>query len=104
MARIIGWLGLLCYGAAGLGMAAQAAAPGVATPGVATPGHDKLLHRYLRMAISPDGQWTADVEGDSPPSGYGPALRDLVIRRVRDGTAVSLAMPCGRVPQCWPDF
>ena len=104
MARIIGWLGLLCYCAAGWGMASQADASGVATPGVATPAHDKPLHRYLRIAISPDGQWVADVEGDSPPSGYGPALRDLVIRRVHDGAAVNVAMPCGRVPQCWPDF
>jgi dipeptidyl aminopeptidase/acylaminoacyl peptidase len=93
MARIIGWLSLLVYCTGGLGTAQAEVA-----------GHDKLLHRYLRIAISPDGQWVADVEGDSPPSGYGPALRDLVIRRARDGAAVSVALPCGRVPQCWPDF
>ena len=71
---------------------APGAMPGVATTGVVTPGHDKLLHTYLRMAISPDGQWVAAVEGDSPPSGYGPALRDLVIRRVHDGTAVKVSL------------
>jgi dipeptidyl aminopeptidase/acylaminoacyl peptidase len=64
---------------------------------------EKLLHRYLSMAISPDAQWVADVEGDSPASGYAPPLRDLVIRRARDGAAVTVALPCGRVPQCWPD-
>ena len=61
-----------------------------------------LVHRFLQVEISPDAALVASVEGDSPPSGYYPPIRDLVIRRVRDGAAVKVAMPCGRVPQCWP--
>ena len=29
-------------------------------------------------------------------------VRDLVIREVDGGAAVAVALPCGRVPQCWP--
>src|SRR3984957_15620714 len=62
----------------------------------------RLVHRFLQIEISPDAALVASVEGDSPPSGFYPPIRDLVIRRVRDGSAVKVAMPCGRVPQCWP--
>jgi dipeptidyl aminopeptidase/acylaminoacyl peptidase len=44
----------------------------------------------------------ASVEGDSPQNGFYPPVRDLVIRRVRDGAATKIALPCGAVPQCWP--
>jgi dipeptidyl aminopeptidase/acylaminoacyl peptidase len=54
------------------------------------------------MEISPDGAFVASVEGDSPPSGYYPPIRELVIRRVRDGAATKIALPCGAVAQCWP--
>jgi dipeptidyl aminopeptidase/acylaminoacyl peptidase len=70
-------------------------------PEAASP--EKLVHRFLRVEISPDGRLVASVEGDSPPGGYYPALRELVIRRVRDGSALRVALPCGHVPQCWPD-
>jgi dipeptidyl aminopeptidase/acylaminoacyl peptidase len=60
------------------------------------------VHRFLRVEISPDGRLVASVEGDSPPGGYYPPLRELVIRRVGGG-AVEVALPCGHVPQCWPD-
>jgi hypothetical protein len=63
----------------------------------------RLVHRFLQVEISPDAALVASVEGDSPPSGFYPPIRDLVIRRVRDGAAVKIAMPCGRVPQCWPN-
>jgi dipeptidyl aminopeptidase/acylaminoacyl peptidase len=63
----------------------------------------RAAHRYLRVEISPDASRVASVEGDSPAGGYYPALRDLVIRRVRDGAAITVALPCGRVLQCWPD-
>jgi dipeptidyl aminopeptidase/acylaminoacyl peptidase len=66
------------------------------------PG-DRLVHRYLAVEISPDGELVASVEGDSSASGGAPTVRDLLIRRVRTGAAVSIAMPCGRVPQCWPE-
>jgi len=64
---------------------------------------ERLLHRYLNVVISPNGEAVADVEGDSPPGGYYPPLRELVIRRVRDGAAVTVAMPCGHVKECWPE-
>jgi len=62
----------------------------------------RLVHQFLQMAISPDAALVAAVEGDSPPSGFYPPIRDLVIRRARGGAAVTVVLPCGRVPQCWP--
>jgi dipeptidyl aminopeptidase/acylaminoacyl peptidase len=76
------------------------AAPAAAAP--SQPAPLRAVHRFLQVAISPDGAYVASVEGDSPPGGYYPELRDLVIRRVTDGRETHLALPCGRVPQCWP--
>src|SRR3984893_4277528 len=64
---------------------------------------DKPVHRFLRVEISPDAGFIASVEGDSPIGGYYPPLRELLIRRVRDAGIVRVALPCGHVPQCWPD-
>jgi dipeptidyl aminopeptidase/acylaminoacyl peptidase len=61
----------------------------------------KPMHNFLSVMISPDAKYVASVEGDSPPSGFAPPLRDLIIRKVSDGSAKSVDMPCGRVPQCW---
>jgi dipeptidyl aminopeptidase/acylaminoacyl peptidase len=70
----------------------------------AQPAADgRLVHRYMSVVISPDGETVADVEGDSPPGGYYPPIRDLVIRRVHDGNAIKVEMPCGRVKECWPE-
>jgi hypothetical protein len=64
----------------------------------------RLVHRYLGVEISPNGELVASVEGDSSKSGGAPTVRDLVIRPVRSGgRAITIPMPCGRVPQCWPD-
>ena len=63
----------------------------------------RLVHRFLQIEISPDASMVASVEGDSPPGGYYPRIRDLVIRRVPDGAARKIELPCGRVPECWPD-
>src|SRR5260370_35714402 len=63
----------------------------------------RLVHRFLDVEISPNGELVAAVEGDSSASGGAPTVRDLVIRHVSGGTAVTVPMPCGRVPQCWPD-
>jgi dipeptidyl aminopeptidase/acylaminoacyl peptidase len=64
----------------------------------------RLVHRYLGVEISPNGELVASVEGDSSKSGGAPTVRDLVIRPVRaGGKAITIPMPCGRVPQCWPD-
>ncbi len=66
------------------------------------PASTQLVHRYLQTEISPDAALVASVEGDSPPNVFYPPVRDLVIRRVRDGVAVRITLPCGQVPQCWP--
>jgi dipeptidyl aminopeptidase/acylaminoacyl peptidase len=63
---------------------------------------ERLVHRFLQVEMTADATLVASVEGDSPPSGFYPPIRDLVIRRVRDAAAVNVALPCGRVPQCWP--
>lgn len=68
----------------------------------ATAVPTNLVHRFLQVEASPDGAFVASVEGDSPPNGYHPPIRDLVIRRVRDGAAARVALPCGQVEQCWP--
>ena len=80
--------------------AALVCAMALGESGAAEPA--RLVHRYLQIEIAPDAALVADVEGDSPPSGFYPPIRDLMIRRVHDGAAVKVALPCGRVPQCWP--
>jgi dipeptidyl aminopeptidase/acylaminoacyl peptidase len=64
---------------------------------------DRLVHRYLDVEISSNGELVASVEGDSSKSGGAPTVRDLLIRHVSGGTAITIPMPCGRVPECWPD-
>ena len=70
-----------------------------AAPQSAAPG---LIHRFLQVTPSPDARYVASVEGDAPPSGYYPTIRELVIRRVQDGAATKIELPCGAVPECWP--
>ena len=60
------------------------------------------VHRYLATRLSPDANYVASVEGDSPPGGSLPEVRDLIIRSVATGTATRVELPCGRVPQCTP--
>jgi dipeptidyl aminopeptidase/acylaminoacyl peptidase len=64
---------------------------------------ERAVHRYLRTELSPDGTLVASVEGDSPDGGYWPRVRELVIRRVAGGDRISVALPCGRAAECWPD-
>jgi dipeptidyl aminopeptidase/acylaminoacyl peptidase len=80
-----------------------AAAPAAAGPSDPQRTGEQPVHRYLRVELSRDGSRVASVEGDSPAGGFSPRIRDLVIRGVRDGAAVTVALPCGRVPECWPD-
>jgi dipeptidyl aminopeptidase/acylaminoacyl peptidase len=75
---------------------AQIAAPEPVQP-------DRVVHRYNSVEISPNGDLIASIEGDSSPSGGPPTIRSLVIRPSRGGTALRIALPCGTVPQCWPD-
>lgn len=77
---------------------------GTSTSAGESAAPEQLVHRFLRTEVSPDAARVASVEGDSPPNGYYPPIRDLVIRRIKDGAAVRIALPCGQVPQCWPDF
>ncbi len=87
-----------------LGAAARITGAVLACSTVMAAGADtpRLVHRFLQVEISPDAALVASVEGDSPPSGYYPPIRDLVIRRVRDGEARKIDLPCGRVRECWP--
>jgi dipeptidyl aminopeptidase/acylaminoacyl peptidase len=65
---------------------------------------ERLVHRFLGVEISPNGELVASVEGESSKSGGAPTIRELMIRPVRSGgNAITIPMPCGRVPQCWPD-
>jgi dipeptidyl aminopeptidase/acylaminoacyl peptidase len=87
--RLESAIALLCIGL-GVGCAAQAAP-------------ERLVHRFLDVEISPNGELVASVEGDSSKSGGAPTVRDLLIRHVSGGAAITIPMPCGRVPECWPD-
>ncbi|MHB8476635.1 MAG: alpha/beta hydrolase family protein [Steroidobacteraceae bacterium] len=92
---------------AGIAVAASAIASATSAAAAVPPDSPdsstaRLVHRYLQVAIAPNGTYVASVEGDSPRGGYRPDLRDLVIRRVADGTETHVTLPCGRVPQCWP--
>jgi len=81
--------------AAGLAFAGLASTVLAAEP-------DRLVHRFLAIAVSPDGSAVASVEGDAPVSGFEPTVRDLVIRSSDGRTSVTVALPCGRVAECWP--
>jgi len=80
---------------------------GLANAAMAAAAEPSPVHRYLQVVISPDAAYVASVEGDSPRGGFYPELRDLVIRHAAvghaaDGEETRIALPCGRVPQCWP--
>jgi len=66
------------------------------------PPPERLVHRFLAVEMSPDGAFVASVEGDSPVGGFYPPMRELVIRDLSTGAAMEIALPCGKVPQCWP--
>jgi dipeptidyl aminopeptidase/acylaminoacyl peptidase len=63
---------------------------------------DRPVHQYLEVRLSPDAAYVASVEGDSPAGGYYPDVRELVIRSTNGAAEARIALPCGRVPQCWP--
>jgi dipeptidyl aminopeptidase/acylaminoacyl peptidase len=71
---------------------------GISRPAAA----DHPVHSVIAAAISPDGTRVASVEGDTPPSGAAPVLRDLVIRSADGQVSTTVALPCGRVRGCWP--
>ena len=64
---------------------------------------DRAVHRFVEVAISPDGQSVASVEGDLVSGGSQPPVQHLVLRRSDGrGSPVTVALPCGDAPQCWP--
>jgi dipeptidyl aminopeptidase/acylaminoacyl peptidase len=79
---------LLCTAAARAASTVRSPEPGV--------------HRYVEVQLSPDGAYVASVEGEVTAGGFYPDVRDLVIRAVKGGPEHRVALPCGRVPQCWP--
>jgi dipeptidyl aminopeptidase/acylaminoacyl peptidase len=81
---------------------ATAAALGesLASPASAVPA--QVVHRFISIAMSPDGKNVAAVEGDSSPSGGEPVVRSLVIRSVDGKRTVTVALPCGEARECWP--
>ena len=85
--------------AAGL---AAAAILGLATTSATAEAPPRPVHRFLAVALSPDGTRVASVEGDSSPAGGQPVVRDLVLRDVGGGPAITVALPCGRARECWP--
>lgn len=74
----------------------------------------RLVHRFLDVEVSPNGALVASVEGDAPVSGFYPPIRELVIRSARGrsvrgrsvpgANVTRIALPCGRVTECWPGF
>jgi dipeptidyl aminopeptidase/acylaminoacyl peptidase len=62
----------------------------------------RATHEFLAVRISPDGRYVASVEGDASPAGGAPTVRELVIRSSDGRTSTSVALPCGRVRECWP--
>jgi len=79
------------------------AAPAVSASDSPTAPTERPIHRFLAVEISPDAALVASVEGDSPVGGYYPLIRDLLIRRIDNGAAITVALPCGRVRECWPN-
>ena len=72
-------------------------------PALALGAAEPDPHRFLDVAISPDGHVVADVEGVAPPAEFVPPVQHLVLRQADGGgTPVAVALPCGEAPQCWP--
>jgi dipeptidyl aminopeptidase/acylaminoacyl peptidase len=63
---------------------------------------DRVVHRYVSLAMSPDGMNVASVEGDASPFGGEPVVRALVIRSIDGKHSVNVALPGGEVRECWP--
>ena len=96
---MIGSRGLSLYLAASATLALWLAGAPLAQ---AAPADGRLVHRFLDVQLSPDGVHIAAVEGDAPVGGSYPDVRELVIRSRSGGSEVHVALPCARVPQCWP--
>ncbi|HTX23435.1 MAG TPA: S9 family peptidase [Steroidobacteraceae bacterium] len=92
---------LLSFAASAESAFAAAAESAVAENGAAA-SPERLVHRFVEVRVSPDATRVASVEGDSPAGGTFPDVRDLLIRSVSGGSQRRVALPCGRVAECWP--
>jgi dipeptidyl aminopeptidase/acylaminoacyl peptidase len=86
----------------GLALVAALALPTLSLAASPSEPGLRAIHRFLTVAISPDGRRVASVEGDSGSAGGAPTIRDLVIRTVDGGQATTVPLPCGKVAECWP--
>ena len=77
---------LLFVGVSGLLVAAAGPAP---------------VHQFLSVAVSPDGVHVASIEGDVSAAGTAD-IKQIVIRSVTNGAAVTVKLPCGAVRECTP--
>jgi dipeptidyl aminopeptidase/acylaminoacyl peptidase len=68
------------------------------TTGAAPP---RQAHDFFEVAISPDGQHIASIEGDETESGK-PVIKSVVIRDEDGKSMKEVALPCGRVAECTP--
>ena len=59
------------------------------------------VHRFLSVAVAPDGGHVAAIEGDEDASGT-PDITTVVIRPAAGGSAAAVALPCGAVHDCTP--
>ncbi len=73
----------------------------LAVPALAR-AESRPLHDFLSVALSPDAQHIASVEGDVPPGGGPPDIRTLVIRGGDGSNAVTVPLACGVQPECTP--
>jgi dipeptidyl aminopeptidase/acylaminoacyl peptidase len=69
--------------------------------GAAAAASERLVHRFLEIALSPDGSRVAAIEGNAPRHGEM-GHRDLVIRRSDGSGAATVTVPCGRAFDCRP--
>ncbi len=98
---------LACIAAHATTTVAAAATPAPAPTASPQPPSERLVHRFLEIAVSPDGKRIASVEGDAPPGTGYPVVRELVIRSTAaqpatDDGPITVALPCGEVRECWP--
>ncbi len=68
----------------------------------ATLAPERAVHRFMAIAVSPDGARIATIEGDAPLSGGEPVVRALMLRSADGKTTAKVALPCGEVRECWP--
>jgi dipeptidyl aminopeptidase/acylaminoacyl peptidase len=66
----------------------------------AQPAPEPLLTSFAGVAVSPDGAYVADVESRETTDPAQDPVAHLVVRRVADGEARRVALPCGEQPGC----